>query len=247
MLSIDKYAYENRIVNWSPKLKAFLWLVGMVLAFQPIQWIKVIVLFTVAGITIYVTNVSFKRYISWFYAIIPFVVLSIIGIVVTISSQRSTLIGLIKLGNVYLGLAKVMMPKAGQVALQCIFFITFCSLRTQTNGFHAKSICICLLYSILGELFFLRILPSVWNDIIAFISLDTSIVLIWFLAPYNHPNMALSSEKVIACAKGRLNMLLITFIMLHVWKQNQLAQGILLGIIMAASTLTMAYCSKKAI
>lgn len=127
------------------------------------------------------------------------------------------------------------------------FFITFCSLRTQTNGFHAKSICICLLYSILGELFFLRILPSVWNDIIAFISLDTSIVLIWFLAPYNHPNMALSSEKVIACAKGRLNMLLITFIMLHVWKQNQLAQGILLGIIMATSTLKMAYCSKKAI
>ena len=120
MLSIDKYAYENRIVNWSPKLKAFLWLVGMVLAFQPIQWIKVIVLFAVAGITIYVTNVAFKRYISWFYAIIPFVVLSIIGIVVTISSQRSTLIGPIKLGNVYLGLAKVMMPKAGQVALQCM-------------------------------------------------------------------------------------------------------------------------------
>lgn len=130
------------------------------------------------------------------------------------------------------------------------FFIAFCSLRTRTNGFHAKSVRNCLLLSILGELFFLKILPAVWNGITAFISLIVSVILIWFLAPYNHPNMTLSSEEVIACAKsakGRLNMLLITFIMLHVWKQNQLAQGILLGIIMATSTLKMAYCSKKAI
>lgn len=120
MLSIDKYAYENRLVNWSPKLKTLLWIVGMVLAFQPIQWIKLVVLFVVAGITVYVTKVSVRRYISWFYAIIPFVILSVIGIVVTISSQRSTLIGPIKIGSVYIGLSKVMMPKAEQVALQCM-------------------------------------------------------------------------------------------------------------------------------
>ena len=55
MLSIDKYAYENRIVNWSPKLKALLWLGGIILAFQPIQWLKLPVLVVVGGITIYVT------------------------------------------------------------------------------------------------------------------------------------------------------------------------------------------------
>ena len=92
MLSIDKYAYENRIVNWSPKLKALLWLGGIILAFQPIQWLKLAVLVVVAAITIYVTKVSFRRYLSWFYAIIPFVLLSIIGIVVTVSPQRSALI-----------------------------------------------------------------------------------------------------------------------------------------------------------
>lgn len=120
MLSIDKYAYENRIVNWSPKLKALLWFIGIVLAFQPLLWLKGIVLIVVAIITMYVTKVSLHRYIRWFYAIIPFVILSIIGIVVTISSQKSSLIWPIKLGGVYLGMAKVMMPRAGRMALQCM-------------------------------------------------------------------------------------------------------------------------------
>lgn len=120
MLSIDKYAYENRIVNWSPKLKVLLWLGGIILAFQPIQWLKLAVLVVVATITIYVTKVSFRRYLSWFYAIIPFVLLSVIGIVVTVSPQRSALIWPIKFVSVYIGMAKVMMPKAGQMALQCM-------------------------------------------------------------------------------------------------------------------------------
>ncbi len=120
MLSIDKYAYENRIVNWSPRLKALLWLVGIIFAFQPIQWLKAVILIVVATMTIYVTKVSIKRYISWFYAIIPFVILSIIGIVITASSQKGALMWPLKIGSVYIGVAKVMMPKAGQMALQCM-------------------------------------------------------------------------------------------------------------------------------
>lgn len=81
------------------------------------------------------------------------------------------------------------------------FLITFCTLRSRTNGYHAKSVGRCLLYSILGEAFFLRVLPTIWNDIIAFVVLTLSIMLIWVLAPYNHPNMDLSSEEVTACAK----------------------------------------------
>mgnify|MGYP004712055379 CR=1 FL=1 len=130
------------------------------------------------------------------------------------------------------------------------FFVTFCLLRTRTNGFHAKSICTCILYSILGEILFLRILPTVWNNIIASISLAASIALIWFLAPYNHPNMDLSSEEVAVCAKSaklRLSALCIALIVLYVWKQNQLTQGIHLGIIMTALTLVIAYCSKRTI
>lgn len=120
MLSIDKYAYENRLANWSPKIKALLWLIGIILAFQPILWLKAVVMVVVAAITIYVTKVSLHRYLRWFYAILPFIALSIIGIVVTIADNRQELIAPIRIGSVYLGLAKVMMPKAGHMALQCL-------------------------------------------------------------------------------------------------------------------------------
>ncbi len=124
------------------------------------------------------------------------------------------------------------------------FHITFFSLRTRTNGFHAKSVGRCLIYSMLGEVFFLRVLPMLWNDIIAFIALAMSIMLIWVFAPYNHPNMNLSSEEVIACANGakwRLGMLVLSLSILYIWQQEKLADGILYGIVMTASTLAMAY------
>lgn len=127
------------------------------------------------------------------------------------------------------------------------FLITFCALRSRTNGYHAKSVGGCLCYSILGEVFFLRVLPNVWNDVFALVALAVSIILIWFFAPYNHPNMDLSPKEVIACAKGakcRLSMLVFTLSELYVRKQEQLAKGIILGIVMTASTLAMAYCSQ---
>lgn len=128
------------------------------------------------------------------------------------------------------------------------FLITFSSLRSRTNGFHAKSVGRCLFYSILGEIFYVGVLPNVWNDVFAFITLAVSIILIWYFAPYNHPNMDLSPEEVIACAKSakrRLSMFILALSILCVWNQDQLALGILLGIVMTASTLIMAYCSLK--
>lgn len=125
------------------------------------------------------------------------------------------------------------------------FLAAFCLLRSRTNGYHAKSAGRCLIYSIIGEVLFLKVLPMVWNDIICCIVLTVSFVLIWFLAPYNHPNMDLSSEEVTACAKSakqRLCLLLLALSTLYVQKQNQLALGIFLGIVMAASALAIPYC-----
>lgn len=143
-----------------------------------------------------------------------------------------------------LGLGGVITNPATMLA----FLITFCLLRTRTNGFHAKSSGRCLIYSMVGELFFLRVLPTLWNDAIAFVTLAISAVLIWILAPYNHPSMNLSAEEILACAKSakwRLGLLGFVLSVLSVWKQEQLAEGIILGIVMTASTLVMAYCSRK--
>ena len=126
----------------------------------------------------------------------------------------------------------------------CIgFFIAFYSLRTYTNGYHAKSVGKCFLYSMLGEFFFLKIFPLVLNNITSVISLSVAIILIWILAPYNSTNMNLSSTEAAACAKSaklRLSLLLLLIVLLG-RTQSILAQGILLGIVMTASLLGMAY------
>lgn len=125
------------------------------------------------------------------------------------------------------------------------FITTVCVLRTRTNGFHAKSASRCIIYSMLAEVLFLKILPMVWNDVIAFAALTVAIVSIWLFAPYNHPNMDLSSEEVTACArsaKWRLSVLVLALVVLHFMQQWQLGEGILLGVVMTASTPMVAYC-----
>ncbi|MBA1394099.1 cobalt ECF transporter T component CbiQ, partial [Lactobacillus sp. XV13L] len=110
----------NRIFNWSPNIKALLWLMGMVLSFQPLLWIKPVVIITVSVITMYLTKVSLHRYLKWFYAIIPFLLLSIAGIIFTVDSKPSTLVWYFKLFSVYAGISRAMLPIAWHVALQAL-------------------------------------------------------------------------------------------------------------------------------
>lgn len=130
------------------------------------------------------------------------------------------------------------------------FFIAFYFLRSRTNGFHAKSVGRCLLYSIVGEVLFMRAVPTVCNNIMTIIALIASCLLIWFLAPYNHPDMALSSEEVNACAKsakGRLVILVLVLAVSYIWKQYQFSLGIFVGILMVATMLLAAYCLTKSV
>ncbi len=132
-------------------------------------------------------------------------------------------------------------------AMTFSFFFSFYLLRSRTNGFHAKSFGGCFILSILTEIFFLSILPRVWNDIVATALLIASTIIILVLAPYNHPNMELSSEEIVECArsaKSRLSVLILFLIVLHILQFNQLVSGIVVGIVMVAVTLTFAYISK---
>lgn len=132
-------------------------------------------------------------------------------------------------------------------AMSIAFYISFCSLRTRTNGFHAKTLAGCLTLSIISKIFFLGILPGILNDAVAVSLLIISIISIFILAPYNHPNMDLSVEESTACAKSakkRLLILVLLLIILHKIQLKQFVTGILLGIVMAALTLVLAYILK---
>lgn len=118
MLVIDKYAYSNRIVKWSPKLKGLLWLLGIVLAFQPIIPIKLVLIVVVVWHTLYATKMSGRVYLHWFYAILPFLLLSIIGIVFTMAPKASQIYYPIHMFGNYFGVSKVMLPKGLRLGVQ---------------------------------------------------------------------------------------------------------------------------------
>ena len=127
------------------------------------------------------------------------------------------------------------------------FLVAFFWLRSRTNGYHAKSVAACTFGSVVWEIFFLKVLP-VRITVFALVSFSVSIFIIWFCAPYNHPDMGMSLEEVIACAKSakvRLSMLVFSFCILNIWGLKQVAEGILLGIVMTAATLVMGYCLQK--
>lgn len=109
-------------------------------------------------------------------------------------------------------------------AMSIAFYISFCSLRTRTNGLHAKTLAGCLILSIISEIFFLGILPCILDDTVTISLLIVSTISIAVLAPYNHPNMALSAEESMACAKSakkRLLILILLLIILYVMRLKQ--------------------------
>lgn len=109
-------------------------------------------------------------------------------------------------------------------AMSIAFYISFCSLRTRTNGLHAKTLAGCLILSIISEIFFLGILPCILDDTVTISLLIVSTISIAVLAPYNHPNMALSAEESMACAKSakkRLLILILLLIIIYVMRLKQ--------------------------
>ena len=132
-------------------------------------------------------------------------------------------------------------------AMAIAFYVSFFSLRARTNGLHAKTLFGCLVLSTISEIFFLGMLPHIWNGAVAISLLIISTISIVNLAPYNHPNMDLSDEEFVACAQSarkRLFILILLLIALRVMQLNRLSTGIMLGIVMTAVTLVLAYILK---
>lgn len=127
------------------------------------------------------------------------------------------------------------------------YFFSFNLLRNRTSGFHAKTIGKCILFSIFAEVFFLKIIPLLWNRLIANISFCVSFFVIWLFAPYNHPNINLTTSEINACAKSaklRLVALTISVTTSRLVGLENFATGIMLGTIMAAVTMSVAYASE---
>ena len=82
-----------------------------------------------------------------------------------------------------------------------VFLLTFCTLRERTGGFHMRTETGCFIVSIVQFLLIMR-LGEVSIIRLPFIQLGIvliSILIIFLLAPLNHPNWNLNTEEVKQC------------------------------------------------
>lgn len=141
------------------------------------------------------------------------------------------------------------------VALACVltnlpcafsFFISFFHLKRFTSGYHAKSPYICLLFSLLIEIFFLCTLGQLL-DYGRMIFVDALCVFgIFIMAPYNHPNIHLTAKEQAALQHAsRRSVILLSigsFICLE-FGLSHVTVGITTGMSMAVVLLSLAYIS----
>lgn len=106
MLLIDKIAYENRLIDLSPGIKGFLYLFLLISCFLAPPTIQILISLVIGGATIYVTKVRISRYFKWLLVPLPFLVISILTILFSISTHSKEFIFEIPVFNHFLGVTK---------------------------------------------------------------------------------------------------------------------------------------------
>ncbi len=124
------------------------------------------------------------------------------------------------------------------------FLWAFSYLRRMTNGFHAKTPFLCFLGSFILFLFVLAFAMKEYPLWVILILTSVSAMIIWILAPYNHPSMNYSTDEISACKKSAKIRLIITFSIMMVFyltSESRIVNGIFFGIILVAALLGIAY------
>ncbi|MCK4029038.1 cobalt ECF transporter T component CbiQ [Streptococcus iners] len=89
MLIIDQYAYQNRLVGLSPKVKLGIYLLLLGISFTGIpslQWAIIVALFPV---TCYLAKLHWKTYVKWLLLTLPFVFISLVTMAVSFQESPS--------------------------------------------------------------------------------------------------------------------------------------------------------------
>lgn len=126
------------------------------------------------------------------------------------------------------------------------FFISFFYLKRFTSGYHAKSPYICLLVSLLIELFFLCVYCPLLDYRRAILADAFCVIGIFKMAPYNHPNIHLTpEEQAILQYTSRRSVILLSIgsILCFEVELSNIAVGITTGMSMAVALLSLAYIS----
>lgn len=126
-------------------------------------------------------------------------------------------------------------------------FVSFFLIRRRASGFHANSVGSCLCISLLVEVLFLKIVYPFLRGVQTISITGICLIIIFHLAPYNHPNMNFTEDEISACrSSARINTCILSLatIVAHFAGLHEISKGLLIGIAMATFLLCLAYISE---
>ncbi|HFI0454520.1 TPA: cobalt ECF transporter T component CbiQ [Streptococcus suis] len=89
MLIIDQYAYQNRLVGLSPKVKLGIYLLLLGISFTGIPSLQWAIIVTLFPVTCYVARLHWKTYAKWLLLTLPFVLISLVTMAVSFQASPS--------------------------------------------------------------------------------------------------------------------------------------------------------------
>ena len=103
MLMIDHLAYQNRWRNINPLTKFFSYLAVLISVFWLPPIVQIVLAFGLILLTIYVAKISLRRYLLWLLLPSSFLLLSLIGILLSFSRNAENMLFSISFGSFYFG------------------------------------------------------------------------------------------------------------------------------------------------
>lgn len=128
------------------------------------------------------------------------------------------------------------------------YIISFFYIRSQTNGYHAKTHWGCFIGSLLLELFFLMVIEPMLNAFGVLVLVSIAALAVFLLAPYNHPMMNLDNQEYAACKKtARIRCILLAIFCYTCvfFDLYEIAKGISLGCVMTSTLLVLAKLTER--
>lgn len=104
MLIIDKLSYQSRWCQSDPRRKFGLYLILLVIALTSSPLVQIVELTGTAALTCYLLQISVRRYLRWLAVPLFFLLIGLLGILVSFSYQPGSLLYSLQIGSLAIGI-----------------------------------------------------------------------------------------------------------------------------------------------
>ncbi|WP_414698392.1 cobalt ECF transporter T component CbiQ [Peptacetobacter sp. AB845] len=137
MLLIDKYAYTNKLTDKNPYIKAIFSILFLILSLTIENRIFQISIITIMSITIISTSkMGISEYLKLLSIPLIFMIMSILAIIISISTEKSDMLTYFTVGSTYIGISKFGLMNALRIlsrSIACLTCVYFLMLTTPFN------------------------------------------------------------------------------------------------------------------